>query len=354
MYCRKCGSWLPDDSNFCNYCGKETKHAKKKKTIPILLILLIAFTGITIFSSKYLIKTLFPAPLNYDELAQAVVKINCYDASGKEYKTGSGVVFPYNNVIVTNYHVVGDEAFTFEVLTDQGDTIPIRSVIAFDEQKDLAVLELAHATDITPMVLGDSSKLKRGNKISTIGSPLGLINMVSDGVISGFVQEDGNTRIQFTATISNGSSGGALLNSRGELIGIVTSHFQDGNNMNVAIPAYEIDKVLASGKVNMNLIDFYNLREHQILTYTVTELYDKKESLTGKKITVFGEIFDSRTEGAYIKAPESSDTTSRIFIDFSYSKKQESLPKGTIVYVTGLFFNTSGGPTLYADNFEMK
>lgn len=124
--------------------------------------------------------------------------------------------------------------------------------------------------------------------------------------------------------------------------------------MNVAIPAYEIDKVLASGKANMNLIDFYNLREHQIPTYTVTELYDKQESLSGKKITVFGEIFDSRPEGAYLKAPESADTTSRIFVDFSYSKKQESLPKGTIVYATGLFFNTSSGGILYADSFETK
>ncbi len=124
--------------------------------------------------------------------------------------------------------------------------------------------------------------------------------------------------------------------------------------MNVAIPAYQIDQVLASGKVNMNLIDFYNLREHQIPTYTVTELYNRKESISGKKITVFGEIFDSRPEGAYIKAPESADTTSRIFVDFSYSKKQESLPKGTTVYVTGLFINTSGGSILYADSFETK
>ena len=129
MYCRKCGSWLPDDSNFCNYCGKETKHAKKKKTIPILLILLIVFTGITIFSSKYLIKTLFPAPLNYDELAQAVVKINCYDASGKEYKTGSGVVFPYNNVIVTNNRIdlsmlfkeYGEELIAYTSLNNDGN-----------------------------------------------------------------------------------------------------------------------------------------------------------------------------------------------------------------------------------------
>ncbi len=354
MYCRKCGSWLPDDSNFCNYCGVETKHAKKKKRVPILLIIIIICTVISIFAGRYLIKALFPAPLNYDELAQAVVKINCYDVSGKEYKTGSGVVFPYNNVIVTNYHVVADEGFTFEVLTDRGETIPIHSVIAYDEAKDLAILELADTTDITPLVLGNSSKLKHGNKISTIGSPLGLINMVSEGIISGFIAENSSTYIQFTAPISNGSSGGALLNNKGELIGIVSSHFHDGNNMNVAIPAYEIDNVLSSGKANMNLIDFYSLREHSIPTYNVQELFEKKESLSGKKVTVGGETIDSRAEGAYIKDPESTDTNSRIYLDFSYSKRQETLPSGTSIYATGLFINTSGGAILYVDNFETK
>ncbi len=68
-----------------------------------------------------------------------------------------------------------------------------------------------------------------------IGSPLGLFNSVSDGIISGFRKIDDVDMIQFTAPTSHGSSGGAVLNMFGEVIGISTAGFADGQNINLAV-----------------------------------------------------------------------------------------------------------------------
>ncbi len=75
----------------------------------------------------------------------------------------------------------------------------------------------------------------RGQKVVAIGSPLGLFNSVSDGIISGFRVVDNVDMIQFTAPTSHGSSGGALLNMYGEVIGISTAGFDNAQNINLAV-----------------------------------------------------------------------------------------------------------------------
>ena len=80
-----------------------------------------------------------------------------------------------------------------------------------------------------------SWRLVRGQKVVAIGSPLGLFNTVSDGIISGFRTVGERSMIQFTAPTSHGSSGGALLDLYGNLIGIITAGFDDGQNLNLAV-----------------------------------------------------------------------------------------------------------------------
>ena len=79
------------------------------------------------------------------------------------------------------------------------------------------------------------NKLVRGQKVVAIGSPLGLFNSVSDGIISGFRNIDNVDMIQFTAPTSHGSSGGAVLNMQGEVIGISTAGYDSGQNINLAM-----------------------------------------------------------------------------------------------------------------------
>ena len=77
--------------------------------------------------------------------------------------------------------------------------------------------------------------LTKPQKVVAIGSPLGLFNSVSNGIISGFRKLDGVDMIQFTAPISHGSSGGAVLNMLGEVIGISTAGIDNGQNINLAV-----------------------------------------------------------------------------------------------------------------------
>ncbi|WP_242972864.1 S1C family serine protease [Anaeromicrobium sediminis] len=77
--------------------------------------------------------------------------------------------------------------------------------------------------------------LVRGQKIIAIGSPLGLFNTISDGIVSGFREFDYIKMVQITAPISPGSSGGALINMHGKLVGITTAGL-DGQNLNMAVP----------------------------------------------------------------------------------------------------------------------
>lgn len=88
----------------------------------------------------------------------------------------------------------------------------------------------------------------RGQKVVAIGSPLGLFNSVSDGIISGFRVIDGVDMIQFTAPISRGSSGGAVLNMYGEVIGMSTAGIDSGQNINLAM-GYECISRFISGFV---------------------------------------------------------------------------------------------------------
>jgi S1-C subfamily serine protease len=85
--------------------------------------------------------------------------------------------------------------------------------------------------------LADSDLIEVGNTVYALGSPLGLINTMTEGIVSHKDREvDGDLMIQFTAPISFGSGGSALLNARGQVIGVASSSFSYGQNLNLAVP----------------------------------------------------------------------------------------------------------------------
>ena len=118
-------------------------------------------------------------------------------------------------------------------------------VIKYNSVTDLAVIRIKRKLDPLPVYRG-AKKLVRGQKVVAIGSPLGLFNSVSDGIISGFRRIDDVDMIQFTAPISHGSSGGAVLNMQGEVIGISTAGIDSGQNINLAV-GYENILMFAGG-----------------------------------------------------------------------------------------------------------
>lgn len=118
-------------------------------------------------------------------------------------------------------------------------------IVKYNSDLDLAIIRIDR--QLAPLPVYDGrDKLVRGQQVVAIGSPLGLFNSISDGIIAGFRTIDRVDMIQFTAPISHGSSGGAVLNMYGEVIGISTAGFDDGQNINLAM-GYECIRMFAKG-----------------------------------------------------------------------------------------------------------
>lgn len=167
-------------------------------------------------------------------LASSIVMIEVHDQSGKAVSTGSGIMIGKDGYILTNYHVAG-KGYFFSVRIEDDDRIyRTDELIKYNAVLDLAVIRINRSLSPLPVYNG-KKKLVRGQKVVAIGSPLGLFNSVSDGIISGFREIETVDMIQFTAPISHGSSGGAVLNMQGEVIGISTAGIDKGQNLNLAV-----------------------------------------------------------------------------------------------------------------------
>ena len=135
--------------------------------------------------------------------------------------------------ILTNFHVTNEGALYGIRIEGEERIYETSRIVKYNPLFDLAVLQIDR--QLTPIPLCQNRKLTRGQKVVAIGSPLGLFNTVSDGIISAFRSVRDVPMIQFTAPISSGSSGGAVLNMYGELIGLSTAGFDDGQNLNLAV-----------------------------------------------------------------------------------------------------------------------
>lgn len=167
-------------------------------------------------------------------LASSIVMIAVYDRKGSPIATGSGIMTGRAGYILTNNHVTAGGRFFDVRIEDDEKVYRTNEIIKYNSVLDLAVLRIDRCLEPLPIYRGKKN-LVRGQKVVAIGSPLGLFNSVSDGIISGFRKIDSVNMIQFTAPISHGSSGGAVLNMQGEVIGISTAGFDEGQNINLAV-----------------------------------------------------------------------------------------------------------------------
>jgi serine protease Do len=177
----------------------------------------------------------------------------------REMGLGSGVIVSPDGYILTNNHVV-EKATEIKVMLADKRQFPGK-VIGTDPKTDIAVVKIA-ATSLPTLTLADSSKLQVGDYAFAIGNPFGVGETATMGIISatgrnGLDIEDYEDFIQTDASINPGNSGGALLDARGELIGINTAILSGGSGGNqgigFAIPInmakYVMDEILKHGKV---------------------------------------------------------------------------------------------------------
>jgi putative serine protease PepD len=181
---------------------------------------------------------------------------------GTQSAQGSGFVYDTAGHVITNDHVVAG-ATTISVRFEGGATYKAK-VVGTDPSTDLAVLKIdAPSSLLHPLTLGDSSALQVGDGVVAIGSPFGLQETVTSGIVSALHREITSPNrfaiedaIQTDAAINHGNSGGPLLNLQGQVIGVnaqIQSEGGGNDGVGFAVPSNTVNtivgKLLASGKV---------------------------------------------------------------------------------------------------------
>lgn len=183
----------------------------------------------------------------YAKCSPAVFYIEIYNAAGKAIASGSGFFIDSNGTAVTNYHVI-DGATSAKITTsDSQQQYDVLGLYDYNKEHDWAVIKVS-GSGFKKLNIGTSANLNGGATVYTLGSPLGLQNTISQGLISNPKRTiDGTDYIQISAAISHGSSGGALLNSSGEVIGITSAGYDNGQNLNLAIPMHYVNTSVSGG-----------------------------------------------------------------------------------------------------------
>ena len=242
---------------------------------------------------------------NPDAMAEAsasVLTIGVYDKADNLLATGSGFVAFDSNTVVTNFHVI-DGAYKISVIDENENVSDVTHILAYDEELDIALLQIDSTEIYEPLTLLSNGTSQKGENVVAIGSPLGISNTISNGTLSGFVEIAGSNYIQFTAPVSHGSSGGALFNDDGVIIGVTSASLSEGQNMNLAIPiSYVIDLHSNEKNEKQSVEEFYTA-QHPYIEYDnyyaairtisiMPEIYDSADSWEKAKafaVTIYNE-----------------------------------------------------------------
>lgn len=235
----------------------------------------------------------------------------------REYKqygagSGSGVIVSSEGYIVTNNHVIED-ASEIEVILNDNSTYTA-TIIGADPSTDIAVLKI-EATGLTPIPLGNSDELHVGEWVLAVGNPFNLTSTVTAGIVSAKARNinllSDKTRtntvpiesfIQTDAAVNPGNSGGALVNTRGELVGINTAiASQTGSyaGYSFAVPVNLVSKVMR------DLIDFGIVQRGYLgvqIADINQELKEKYSLPSTKGVFISGVTEDGGSDKAGIKA----------------------------------------------------
>lgn len=177
-----------------------------------------------------------------NKASSAVFYIEIYDKNANATKSGSGFFISADGIAVTNYHVIED-GYSAKIKLSDSSIYDVLYVIGYDEERDIAILQI-DGNGFNYLEMANSDNIVAGENVFCIGSPLGLDNTISTGVVSNTNRIDSNlSYIQITAPISSGSSGGAVIDEYCKVIGISCGAYTEGQNLNLAIPINAVSDV---------------------------------------------------------------------------------------------------------------
>ena len=295
MSCPKCGSNLPAEAKFCNMCRSQLIVMKKSK-IP-LFIALLGFTIVIIIGIGSLMTSNITGPPNteppnfiiqnivaepepeepeppeepeepeedpvltgaqiFANNEHAAFRIFVFDANRNRLGSGSGFTITPDGIAVTNHHVMTPGVHFAEAVFEDGRIFDIVGFYSYDFNNDLAVIQVdGEGSSFRYMTLGDSDLLRVGDIVYAIGGPAGDPITFTSGQISRlgadihFGEYFVEGMIQATAAIYGGSSGGALLNDRGHVIGVNAAGSPQRGSVQFAVPINRVHLPVAGAQYN--------------------------------------------------------------------------------------------------------
>jgi S1-C subfamily serine protease len=226
---------------------------------------------------------------------KAVLTIVGTNRTGTPEKQGSGFILTADGLAGSNYHVLKGVSHAVAGCCD-GRVFEIRSIEGVDLDKDLVVFQIYEKGsqykphDLPHVILGTSRDSNVGERIITIGSPEGLENTMSDGILSAIREYDAVRLLQITAPISPGSSGGPVFDAAGKVIGVTTFQFTKGQNLNFAVAAEHIQPLLKQN-LGVPLSGFQSFADQtqrdqaRVATSHTTEALPEKNQSAGRPLT---------------------------------------------------------------------
>ena len=230
--------------------------------------------------------------------AKATATLTAIDANGKQLLTASGIFISGDGQLVTNYHVIRDEKMrTIFAKLKTGAMYELKGIVGISKKYDLALLQF-DAKEVPYVTVNPHICVEAGETVVTIGSPQGLGDTISEGVVSNPSRKsEGVDYIQFTAPISPGSSGGGLFNQKGYIVGVTTMSLSGTavENLNFAVPVKYIEAATSGNDVEFtsNSPEFFY---SEGVIYSDREEYDKAEASFKNAISL-----DSEYKNAYTK-----------------------------------------------------
>ena len=226
----------------------------------LLLISFCCLLPVTAFAQTVNDKKLTAREIAKQTLPSVVLLV-MGNSKAETAKSGSGF-FVTEDIVATNFHVIKDTDEGVAKIIGQDKLYDVLGVVGVDEKNDLALLKIKGIKG-KPLILNKEDSTAIGDEVFAVGNPKGLEGTFSQGIISSIRKSEKINLLQITASISEGSSGGAILNNKGEVVGVAVGAIESGQSLNFAIPV-SLLRSLISNKKSLKSLATYKAIERNI------------------------------------------------------------------------------------------
>ncbi len=243
-----------------------------------LILSLISVSPNYIIAQKKTVRKLTPREIAKQTLPSTVLLV-MNNSITKKVKSGSGF-FVAEDIVATNFHVIKETTEGYAKIYGQNKTYEILGTVGVDEKNDLALLKVKGIKG-KPLKLNSNDSIAIGDEVFAVGNPEGLEGTFSQGIVSSIRKTEKTNFLQITASISAGSSGGAILNNKGEVVGVAVGAIESGQSLNFAIPVSLLRILFSSSKSIVLLGNTESLNSKSKVTKNTYNQFKASDTLNG-------------------------------------------------------------------------